>query len=195
MQLTQKLILASQSKIRGQILTGAGLPFTAMPSGVDEDVLKQAHDGDAASLAIKLAEAKAAQIEEDGLVIGADQILQCGDRLFDKPRDMAEARRNLQIFRGQTHYLVGGVVLLHKGETIWSHSQSVALTMRDFSDAFLDAYLEEAGEAILASVGAYQLEGLGAHLFDKIDGDYFAILGLPLLPLLGALRQYGGLPA
>jgi septum formation protein len=195
MQLTQKLILASQSKIRGQILTGAGLPFTAMPSGVDEDVLKQAHDGDAASLAIKLAEAKAAQINEDGLVIGADQILQCGDRLFDKPTDMAEARRNLQIFRGQTHYLVGGVVLLHKGETIWSHSQSVALTMRDFSDAFLDAYLEEAGEAILASVGAYQLEGLGAHLFDKIDGDYFAILGLPLLPLLGALRQYGGLPA
>lgn len=205
MPLSQNLILASKSKIRAQILTGAGLEFTPIVSGVDEDALKQTHQGDAAALAVALAAAKAQAVWQDGtieavqnsdmdtLIIGADQILQCEGVLYDKPRDLVEARHNLQKFRGRTHYLIGGVVLVNQGETIWSHTQSVALTMRDFSDDFLDEYLAAAGEAILASVGAYQLEGLGAHLFEAIDGDYFAILGLPLLPLLGALRQYGGL--
>lgn len=201
MPLTENLILASQSKIRAQILTGAGLEFTPIVSGVDEDALKQNHTGDAAALAVALAEAKARAVwhdetqsgKTDGLIIGADQILQCDGVLYDKPRDLAEARANLQKFRGRTHYLIGGVVLVKNGETVWSYTQSVALTMRDFSDDFLDDYLSAAGEGILASVGAYQLEGLGAHLFASIDGDYFAILGLPLLPLLGALRQYGGL--
>lgn len=205
MPLSQNLILASKSKVRAQILTGVGLEFTTIVSGVDEDALKQTHQGDAAALAVALAAAKAQAVWQDGtieavqnsdmdtLIIGADQILQCEGVLYDKPRDLVEARHNLQKFRGRTHYLIGGVVLVNQGETIWSHTQSVALTMRDFSDDFLDEYLAAAGEAILASVGAYQLEGLGAHLFEAIDGDYFAILGLPLLPLLGALRQYGGL--
>lgn len=195
MQITKKLTLASKSRIRADILSGAGLAFDMRPSGVDEDGLKQAHAGDAAGLAIALAEAKAKAVNADGLIIGADQLLDCAGRLYDKPANMAEARANLIDFRGRTHRLIGGVVLVENGQTVWAHHQSVTLYMRDFSDAFLDLYLAEAGETILASVGCYQLEGLGAHLFDRIDGDYFATLGLPLLPLLDALRVHGGLAA
>lgn len=195
MKLTKSLTLASKSQVRAAILTGAGLAFDTVPSGVDEDALKVTHAGDPAALAIALAEAKAKAVAADGLIIGADQLLHCDATLYDKPRDRAEARTNLQKFRGRTHQLIGGVVLVEAGETVWSHHQSVSLTMRDFSDAFLDADLDEAGDAILASVGCYQLEGLGAHLFSQIDGDYFATLGLPLLPLLDGLREHGGLVA
>lgn len=199
MQLTKKLTLASKSKIRAAILSGAGLDFSVQVSGVDEDALKNTHKGAAEALALALADAKAKAIEraagDGGLIIGADQILECDGVLYDKPDDMEEARHNLKIFRGQTHYLVGAVVLVEDGQTVWSHCGRVALTMRDFSDAFLDAYLATAGEQILSSVGGYQLEGLGAHLFAHIDGDYFSILGLPLLPLLNGLRVHGGLVA
>lgn len=199
MQLTKKLTLASKSKIRAAILSGAGLDFSVQVSGVDEDALKNTHKGAAEALALALAEAKAKAIEraagDGGLIIGADQILECDGVLYDKPDDMEEARHNLKIFRGQTHYLVGAVVLVEDGQTVWSHCGRVALTMRDFSDLFLDAYLATAGEQILSSVGGYQLEGLGAHLFAHIDGDYFSILGLPLLPLLNGLRVHGGLVA
>ena len=199
MQLTKKLTLASKSKIRAAILSGAGLDFSVQVSGVDEDALKNTHKGAAEALALALAEAKAKATEraagDGGLIIGADQILECDGVLYDKPDDMEEARHNLKIFRGQTHYLVGAVVLVEDGQTVWSHCGRVALTMRDFSDAFLDAYLATAGEQILSSVGGYQLEGLGAHLFAHIDGDYFSILGLPLLPLLNGLRVHGGLVA
>ena len=199
MQLTKKLTLASKSQIRADILSGAGLAFDMQPSGVDEDVLKAAHEGDAPALAIALAEAKAKAVKGAGdattLIVGADQLLQCEGRLFDKPRNMDEARDNLKFFRGKTHQLIGGVVLVAGGETLWTHHQAVTLTMRDFSNGFLQAYLDEAGPQILNSVGCYQLEGLGAHLFTHIDGDYFATLGLPLLPLLQALRVHGGLAA
>lgn len=193
MKLSKPLTLASKSAVRATILTGAGLQFDVAPSGVDEDALKQKHSGDPAGLAIGLAEAKARAVTVDGLVIGADQLLLCKGRLFDKPASLDEARHNLQFFRGKKHQLIGGVVVLEKGETLWQHSESVTLSVRDFSDAFLDTYIEEAGDAILASVGCYQLEGLGAHLFDAIEGDYFSTLGLPLLPLLAALRVHGGL--
>lgn len=193
MKLSKSLTLASKSAIRAQVLRGAGLAFDIKVSGVDEAALKDAHQGDAESLALALATAKALAVEADGLIIGADQILQCGDKLFDKPRDMDAARANLETFRGRTHYLVGAAVLVEGGAVVWSHSGRVSLTMRNFSDGFLQAYLAAAGEAILSSVGCYQLEGLGAHLFDAIDGDYFSILGLPLLPLLGGLRRHGGL--
>ena len=195
MQLAKNLTLASKSQIRADILSGAGLSFDMQPSGVDEDVLKAAHQDNPPGLAIALAEAKAKAVEAEGLVIGADQLLHCEGRLFDKPLDMAEARRNLKFFRNKSHQLIGGVVLVENGETLWSHHQAVTLSVRDFSDGFLEAYLEEAGTRILNSVGCYQLEGLGAHLFDDIDGDYFATLGLPLLPLLQALRDHGGLGA
>jgi septum formation protein len=193
MQLSYPLTLASKSAIRAAVLTGAGLDFHIAPSGVDEDALKESHAGDPAGLAMALAEAKAKAVAADGLIIGADQLLQCEGKLFDKPANMDEARANLQFFRGKQHFLIGGVVLVQNGETIWQHHEQVALTMRDYSDAFLDAYLEAAGDAVLASVGCYQLEGLGSHLFSAIEGDYFATLGLPLLPLLGALRTHGGL--
>ena len=195
MQLTEKLTLASQSKIRADVLTGAGLNFDVKVSGVDEDALKQNHSGTAEDLAVALAAEKAKAVTTDGLVLGADQILECEGRLFDKPKSMAEARANLQLFRGKTHYLVGGVVLVKDKQIMWRHSGRVRLTMRDFSDRFLGLYLDAAGPQILASVGCYQLEGLGAHLFSEIDGDYFSILGLPLLPVLDALRAHGGLPA
>lgn len=195
MKLQKPLTLASKSRVRADILSGAGLAFDMHPSGVDEDVLKAEHGGDPPALAIALAEAKAKAVSVPGLIIGADQLLHCDGKLYDKPRDMDEARANLQVFRGKTHQLIGGVVLVENGETLWAHQQSVSLTMRDFSDAFLDLYLAEAGAAILASVGCYQLEGLGAHLFSHIDGDYFATLGLPLLPLLDGLRAHGGLAA
>jgi septum formation protein len=193
MNLSKPLTLASKSVVRATILNGAGLQFDVAPSGVDEDALKQKYQGDPAGLAIGLAEAKASAVTVDGLVIGADQLLLCDGRLFDKPASLDEARQNLQFFRGKKHQLIGGVVVLENGQTLWQHSESVTLSVRDFSDAFLDIYLAEAGEAVLASVGCYQLEGLGAHLFDAIEGDYFSTLGLPLLPLLGALRQHGGL--
>ena len=193
MKISKPLTLASKSAVRAEVLKGAGLSFSIAPSGVDEDALKQTHAGDPPGLAVALAEAKAKAVSAEGLVIGADQLLQCDGRLFDKPADMQEARHNLQFFRGKTHYLIGGVVLVENGETIWRHDQQVALSVRDFSDDFLDAYLAAAGDKALASVGCYQLEGLGSHLFDAIDGDYFATLGLPLLPLLAALRVHGGL--
>ena len=199
MQLTKNLTLASQSEIRAAVLRGAGLAFNVCVSGVDEAALKAGHQGKAEGLASTLAIAKARAVfddgQNDGLIIGADQILECDGVLYDKPRNMDEARRNLLRFRGKSHYLVGSAVLLENGQQVWSHCGRVALTMRDFSEPFLDAYLAQAGEAVLGSVGCYQLEGLGAHLFADIDGDYFSILGLPLLPLLDGLRAHGGLSA
>ena len=200
MQLAKPLTLASGSAVRASLLRGAGLDFQIIVPQVDESLIKQEYHAQHAQknveeLALILAQAKAHAVRVDGFVIGADQLLQCDGRLFDKPRTLDEARHNLQIFRGRKHQLIGGVVLAQSGKIIWEHVAQVDLTMRDFSDAFLDAYLAEVGDKILASVGGYQLEGAGVHLFEHIGrdaGDYFSILGLPLLPLLQALRHYGG---
>lgn len=193
------LILASASKVRGNLLRHAGLDFEARDSGVDEASLKTefAKGSGAANidaLAISLAEAKALTVSgqsPEALVIGADQILSCEGRAYDKPRDMAEARANLQKFRGRPHVLHSGVVLAQNNEIVWRYSDLARLTMRDFGEVFLDDYLKSVGEKVLASVGCYQLEGPGVQLFDKIEGDYFTILGLPMLPLLAELRKYG----
>lgn len=182
------LTLASGSQVRAALMRGAGLEFDIAVSGVDEDAIKADHRGTPDALALRLAEAKARAVARDGLVVGADQILVCEGTLFDKPRDIDEARENLKKFRGRTHALVSGTVLLDDGASVWSLSEQVSLTMRAFSDEFLEAYLLEAGEDVLKSVGCYQLEGPGVQLFEAVDGDYFAILGLPLVPLLGALR-------
>ena len=188
MHMHKNLTLASGSQVRAELLRGAGLTFDVAVSGVDEGVIKKTHTGTPDELALKLAAAKASAVERGGLVVGADQILMCEGRLFDKPATMNAARENLKFFRGRSHALISGTVLLDNGTQTWSLTQQVHLKMRDFSDEFLDAYLEQAGENVLKSVGCYQLEGPGIQLFEAVDGDYFAILGLPLLPLLAALR-------
>lgn len=187
------LILASGSAVRATLLRNAGLEFRVQDSRVDEDIVKKefAHS-DTDTLALKLAEEKALAVsraEPAALVIGADQILSCDGDRFDKPRDMAEARANLQRFRARAHILHSGLALALGGEIVWRHVDQAHLTMRDFSDGFLDWYLEILGEKVRSSVGCYQLEGPGIQLFERIEGDYFTILGLPLLPLLAELRQ------
>ena len=190
------LILASASTARRAVLEGAGLRFETRVAGVDEVAIKEAAQAEgipAEDAALMLADAKAERIAAqapDALVIGADQLLVCDGTWFDKPPDMAAARGHLQRLRGRQHELVTALVCHRGGQRIWQHVAKPRLAMREFSDAFLDAYLAAEGEALLSSVGAYRLEGHGAQLFDRIEGDQPAILGMPLLPLLGFLRQH-----
>jgi septum formation protein len=191
------LVLASQSAVRRQVLTNAGLCFEVEAADVDETAIKQkltATGAEAGEIAAALAAEKARTISgrrSGDLVIGADQILACGADLFDKPEGIAGARQHLQRLRGQTHQLHSAVCLARAGEVLWQHLEVPRLTMRDFSDAELEAYLAHSGDGILSSVGAYRLEDIGVQLFADIAGDYFSILGLPLLPLLAVLRQHG----
>ena len=191
------LILASASPSRRQMLLNAGLDFEIAPAGVDEDEVKRsllAEKAGAREIATALAELKALAVSRrrpEALVIGADSTLTCEGRLFDKPPTLVDARAQLQALRGHPHELVSAAVVAQGGVRIWQAAQVGRLHMRPFSDAFLDAYLARTGEAICGSVGAYHLEGLGAHLFSRIDGDYFTILGLPLLPLLVFLADHG----
>jgi septum formation protein len=193
-------VLASKSRSRAAVLAGAGVAFETEDSEVDEGALKAGLLADGAGpreVAERLGEAKALAVSArrpDALVIGADQTLDLGGALYDKPADLAEARRHLTAMRGRGHALHGGVVAAERGEVVWRTTETSRLWMRAFSDAFLDGYLARGGEALLASVGAYQLEGEGAQLFERIEGDYFAILGLPLLPLLAFLRGRGAIP-
>lgn len=191
------LVLASASTIRAQLLAAAGVDFRINPAELDESLLKQtcrAEGWDAADCALALAEAKAGQVSalfDRAVVIGADQLLVCGKIWFDKPADLGEARTQLQALRGHTHELVTAVCAVQDGSRLWHAVSSPRLTMRHFTDAFLDAYIASEGADILGSVGAYRLEGGGVQLFEHIEGDYFAILGLPLLELLGFLRIKG----
>jgi septum formation protein len=193
------LVLASASRSRALLLERAGLHVTSDPAGVDEAEIKaafRASGSDAAACALALAEAKALRVARrhpGALVIGGDQLLVCGEAWLDKPEDIAAARRQLQSLRGRRHELVTAVLLRRDDVTLWHHVSRPALTMRDFSDGFLDDYLAAAGKDVLSAVGAYQLEALGVQLFAGIEGDYFSILGLPLLPLLDYLRGAGEL--
>ncbi|MDN7352261.1 Maf family protein [Acetobacter senegalensis] len=188
-----ELVLASGSAIRRIVLANAGLAFSVMPSSVDETELKEVGQREGwspATVALRLAEAKALAVDvPDAFIIGADQMLSCNGVLFDKPKDRQAARHHLCSLRGQTHILHTAVVVCRNGAVLWQLVSEPRLTMRLFSDAFLEAYLAEEGEHCLASVGAYRIEGPGAHLFERIEGDHTAILGLPLLPLLSALRE------
>ena len=188
-----KLVLASGSAVRATLLRQAGIPFDVQNSRVDEDAIKERFaDSNIDELAIKLASAKAVAVSTerpDAVIIGADQILSCEGARFDKPRDMNEAWTNLKFFHGRTHRLHSGIVLAQAGKIVWHHSAHADLTMRDFSDDFLETYLKTVGDKVLTSVGCYQLEGPGIQLFENISGDYFTILGLPLLPLLNELRR------
>lgn len=190
------LVLASGSAIRAQILRDAGVAFEADPAHVDEDEVKRAMRAAGASpreQADALAELKALHVSRrrPGFVLGADQMLAIEGETLDKPKDRAEARAHLQRLRGRTHQLICAAVAAVEGAPVWRCIETPTLRMRNFSDAFLEAYLDRIGEAATKSVGAYQLEGLGAQLFERVDGDYFSVLGLPLLPLLAFLREHG----
>jgi septum formation protein len=191
-----RLVLASKSAARAQILAGCGLIFETMGAGVDEDAEKRrllASGAGPRAVARALAEAKAQAASQlsEALVIGADQTLDLDGALFDKAVSLDEGRDRLASLRARTHQLHSGVALARDGRLLWSDTQSARLTMRGFSEAFLDGYMTRNAAAVLSSVGCYQLEGEGLQLFDRIEGDYFTILGLPMLPLLAALRREG----
>lgn len=190
------LILASGSATRRKMLEDAGVAIAVEKPRVDEEAVKaglRAEGLRPREQADALAEVKALSVSRmrSGLVLGADQMLALGDEAFDKPADRAEARAQLLALRGKTHALVTAAVIARDGQVIWRHVDTPKLTMRAFSDAFLDDYLDRVGEGALSSVGGYQLEGLGAQLFSRVDGDYFSVLGLPLMPLLSYLRDIG----
>ncbi|GAB6967346.1 Maf-like protein [Komagataeibacter kakiaceti JCM 25156] len=187
------IVLASRSVARRSLLESAGVRVTCRATDVDEHAIRhhaRTHGLDADQTALELARAKARAVGGNGgaVVIGADQMLSCQGQWFDKPATVAQARAHLRALRGQAHMLHTAVVLVHEGCEIWRHVARPVLHMRAFSDSFLDSYLAAERDEILSCVGCYRLEGPGIQLFSRIEGDYAAILGLPLLALLGALR-------
>jgi septum formation protein len=181
------------------MLEAAGLTIDVDPARIDEEAIKlglRAEGLKPRDQADALAEVKALSVSNrrPGFVIGADQMLAIEGDVLDKPQDANEARAHLLKLRGRTHELITAAVVARDGQVIWRHIHTPRLKMRDFSDEFLEGYLAQAGEGVLSSVGAYQLEGLGAQLFERVDGDYFSVLGLPLLPLLAFLREHGIAP-
>jgi septum formation protein len=194
---TPRLMLASASTARRSVLEAAGLRFEAVAAAVDEATIKESAQAEGIppnDAALMLADAKAERIarrDPEALVIGCDQLLVCEGRWFDKPVDVAAARSQLQALRGRSHVLVTAIVCHRHGGRIWQHVATPRLTMRDVSDTFLDAYLDTEAAHVTQSVGAYRIEGPGVMLFSKVDGEHAAILGVPLLALLGFLRQHG----
>lgn len=196
MSADNRLILASKSKARAAVLKAAGLEFEQIGSGVDEDALKEALRAEGASVAKQadlLAETKALKvsISHPGIVLGCDQMLDLDGQGLDKVSTREEAADILRRMRGETHILQGAIVACIDGAPVWRHLAQPRLRVRNFSEDFLQTYLDSIGDAAFESVGCYQLEGLGVQLFDRIDGDYFSILGMPLLPLLQWLRDRG----
>lgn len=194
----QPLVLASQSKVRRALLEAAGIPVDARPAHLDERAIEQGVTGGPGDVALTLAREKArtvAAMSSNAIVVGCDQTLALGSKRFSKPADRAAARAQLMEMRGKPHELHSAVAVCRNGAVTFGHVAVARLTMRTFSEDFLERYLDEAGANVTASVGAYQLERTGIHLFEKIDGNHFTILGLPLPPLLENLRQEGVLAA
>jgi len=192
------IILASGSAIRRQILDGAGLDFEVIVKPVDEAAIKASMLAEGSSIrdiADALAEAKSRKVSiaTPGLVIGADQIMEMDGKLFDKPATIEAARDRLLDMRGKPHRLIGAVVICENGRPVWRHMSKTVLTVRQFSEEFLEDYIEAEGELLTKSVGAYRFEGRGSQLFSSVDGDFFSILGLSLLPVLDYLRERGAI--
>lgn len=195
------LILASKSPFRSMLLKNAGVNFISEAADIDERAIEEPLQNSGVTpedIAMVLAEAKAQDVSarhKGALIIGSDQTLSLNDRVFHKPVDMEDARRHLLAMSGKTHQLNSAVTLAVDGETVWRHISVARMTMRELSPAFIGRHLARVGNNVLSSVGAYQFEGEGVQLFDKIDGDYFTIVGLPLLPLLKELRARGAIDA
>ncbi|MES0176817.1 Maf-like protein [Mesorhizobium sp. M0006] len=197
--MTEKIILASGSPFRKAMLINAGLGIEAVPADVDERALEAPLQDSGVSpedVALILAEAKATEVSKrrpGALVLGCDQTLSLGDEVFHKPADMEGARRHLLALSGKTHQLNSAAVLCRNGKVLWRHVGIASLTMRKLDPAFVGRHLARVGAKALSSVGAYQIEGEGIQLFEKIEGDYFTIVGLPLLPVLAELRALGAI--
>lgn len=191
---TVPVLLASKSAARRALLEAARVPFDVLAVDVDERAIEAGARGGPETIALLLAKEKAragSAVRPDALVIGADQTLALGNAAFHKPADRAAARHQLARLAGRTHALHSGIAVARDGAVLFATVETARLAMRPLDDATLDAYLDAAGEAVLSSVGGYQLEGLGIHLFERIEGDHAVILGLPLLPLLAFLRSEG----
>lgn len=195
--LPKPLVLASQSVTRRALLEAAGIPLEIAPAAINERAIEsrlESNDPEKAAAHLAIAKANSVSADFPGrLVLSADQTLSCEGRRFSKPANRDSARAQLQALRGRTHMLHSAFALCEDQRIIFSEVCTAKLTMRDFSDAFLEHYLDTAREAVTQSVGAYQIEHSGIHLFEKIDGDHSTILGLPMLPLLEALREHGSL--
>ncbi len=197
--MVERVVLASGSRFRKAMLEAAGVVIDVMPAAIDERAVEKTLESTGATpheVAEVLAEAKALDVSEKQpgrLVLGCDQTLSLGDELFHKPADMEAARRHLLRLSGKTHQLNSAVVLARNGETVWRHVETARLTMRALDPAFIGRHLARVGPVALNSVGAYQVEGEGIQLFEKIEGDHFTIVGLPLLPLLKELRELGAI--
>jgi septum formation protein len=187
------LILASQSRARQMLLANAGIDFEAVPAELDERAIQQTSrlkaPGEVAALLAREKALVVSSQQHGRFVVGADQTLALGSRLFSKPASRAEAAKQLHALAGHSHELHSAVAVIHDGKILFENVAIARMTMRRLGEAEIDAYLDQAGEAVTSSVGAYQLEGLGVHLFERIEGDHFTILGLPLLPLLAFLRS------
>jgi len=194
---TLPLVLASSSPFRRMLMDNAGLSFESRTAEIDERAIEAGLDNAGPDeTAATLARAKAMDVSRHfpgAIVIGSDQTMSLGDRVYHKPRSIAEARENVLSLSGKTHRLSSAIALVQDGKPIWEHVAHADLTVRDLSEAFVDRYLERVGEKVFTSVGAYQLEGEGIQLFSRIEGDYFTILGLPMLPLLDKLRLLGAI--
>jgi septum formation protein len=200
-----ELVLASASPTRQAMLAAAGVTFAADPAAIDEEETRASLRAERApprAVAETLAELKALRVTRrhpGALVLGCDQILatgaEAGSTMFDKPADRAAAKAQLWQLAGRSHILVSAAVIVRDGQRLWHHAAMAELAMRPLSDDFIDRYLDAAGDEVLGSVGGYRLEGLGAQLFTSVRGDHFTVLGLPLLPLLGFLREHGAVPA
>lgn len=195
--MTSRLILASSSPFRRMLMQNAGLGFDAMAADIDERAVEAPLERSGATpdaVALLLAKAKAQEVSArfpEAFVIGSDQTMSLGDRVFHKPRDIAEAQNHLEMLSGRTHRLNSAVAIAKDSEVVWEHVSHAELTMRKLTQDFIYRHIARVGDRALSSVGAYQLEGEGIQLFSHIDGDYFTILGLPMLPLLQQLRSLG----
>lgn len=198
MSAAEHLILASKSAARRAMLEGVAAPFSVQVADVDEDAVKARHDpADPGGLAEELARVKALAVSRrspEAWVLGADQTLAFDGGLVSKARSLEEARTRLLSMRGRSHELHSAAALARNGQIVWSGRDAAVLRVRQFSTDFLDAYLTHEGEDLLGCVGAYRLEGMGAQLFEAVEGDYFTVLGMPLWPVLGELRRAGVLP-